>query len=131
MGWSSTEWLVTDPSDRDALDYSAGATGVEETKAFVEGTDLSERTLLVHQHTFEECTSVQVERLEWKESRDSSDGAFDFGVEYALSERGENCEQDRSKDAITSVTRVPATVQEIGNFRWGTVAIGQNDCRVH
>lgn len=125
--WRSAEWVVTSPRERDALVYSTGATGVGEAQTFVEDTELSAQTLLVHQHGFENCLTLQVARLKWNESEYPPEGAFDVGVEYTT-ERDEDCRRDDTRGTIATLARIPADIAEIGRFTWGTAEIGQNSC---
>lgn len=122
--WTSTEWVVASPSDRDALNYSSEATDIDVVRGYIHDTDLSARSILIHQYNFDECTDLQVERVMWEEVMDSSSGRFDLAVEFADINSDENCK----KGTITTVMRIPAAIEEVATLKWATSSIGGSNC---
>ncbi|ESP88665.1 hypothetical protein [Candidatus Halobonum tyrrellensis] len=125
--WTAVEWVVASSSDRDALTYAPAATNVDALRAFVDGTDLSARSLLVLQHRYDACLALRVERVKWRGSARSSGGRFDFGVQFADGEASVDCE-GRGDHTITTAVRVPAEVEAVGEVTSATFPIGRDDC---
>lgn len=126
--WERARWIVTSASEREALDYPTGTTGVEEARQFVDATDLSAQNVLVHQQTFDSCRSVQLEQLMWKAAERTTRGGFEIGMEYDPGGEDGRCPDGDSQYAVATMVRVPADIEEITRFTAGTVSIGRNDC---
>lgn len=63
--WDYEDWIVTSPSEADALDFSRATTGVNEISDFIAETDFSQVTLLVHQYNVGKCATLHPTQLEW------------------------------------------------------------------
>lgn len=114
-GWSSTEWVVTSPRERDALVFSPDVTGVGGVKEFVDETDLSEQTLLVHQYSIEACRTRQLEQLQWREAAAGPERTA-IHLEYATTERGGNCQREAHPSVEATFALIPNRVAQIGRF---------------
>ena len=127
--WDYEDWLVTSPNERDALNFSLSTTGVEAAKEFVDATDLSETTLLVHQYNIGKCETRQLTQLKW--DSDFSCGDTDcVGIllDYKSTERDGDCQVTDSDDSDsppysegsyaseTTLIRIPAQIQSYGRF---------------
>lgn len=127
--WDYEDWVVTSPNERDALNFSPSTTGVEAAKEFVNATDLSGTTLLVHQYNIGKCETRQLTQLKW--DSDFSCGNKDcVGIllNYESTERDGDCQVTDSDDSDsppysegshaseTTFTRIPAQIRSYGRF---------------
>jgi hypothetical protein len=125
--WTDTVWIVASTSERDALAYSADAVGIDTVEAFVEDTDLSARSLLLHQFEppFEDCSVSRLTRLKLDEGRSA------VALQYEHSTPPGGCEETDPNYVETTVVRIPPTFQGVPTeFSWGTALPGPNGCRV-
>lgn len=127
-GWDRARWIVTSASEREALEYSTNTIGIEEARQFVNRTDLSAQSVLVHQQTFNSCRSLRLERLMWRAAEHTTGGQFEIGMEYGPGEQDGSCRARDSRYAVATMVRVPAKIENISRFTTGTVSIGQNNC---
>ena len=67
--WNYEDWIVTSPSERQALTFSQVTQGVEAARDFIAGTDLSKETLFVHQYNLGKCETRQLDQLKWSNER--------------------------------------------------------------
>lgn len=113
--WAPTQWVVTDASDRDALDVSAESTGRDEVATFVAETDLSTQTVLVHQYNVESCHTRQLNRVRWGEAESGPEGTAAVRVEYTTVER-DDCRRETDEAVEATVVRMPTSVERLGYF---------------
>lgn len=66
--WSSVHWVVSSQREQGALEFTDETQGVPAAEEFVRETDLATETVLVHQYKVEECSTRQLNRLQWKKS---------------------------------------------------------------
>ena len=122
-GWISTRWIVASPSERDALTYTADATGVGAVREFIDDTDLSEHSLLVYQYNYDHCAPLEVERVLWG---DSADGAYDIAIEFA--DEKQQTDEPCEKATLTTVLRLPAVIEEIKGLDSATFSFAHGEC---
>ena len=127
--WDYEDWIVTSPSERNALNFPQAANGAEAARDFIAATDLSEETLLVHQYNIDECETRQLDRLKW--SNDVSCGDVEcvgLYLTYEPTERDSDCQdndsddsdsppdREDSHDSETTFIRIPTQIQSYGSF---------------
>lgn len=123
--WTDTVWIVASESERDALAYSTDAVGIDAAEAFVDDTDLSTRSLLLHQ--FEppigDCSVSRLTRLKLDEGRSA------VALQYDHSPPPGGCEETDPDYVETTVVRIPPAFQDgLTAFSWGTALPGPNSC---
>lgn len=127
--WDYEDWIVTSPSERDVLEFSRGADGVEAARAFVAATDLSETTLLVHQYDVASCETRRLDRLKWGPGFSCGDvecvGLF---LSYEPTECDGDCGDTESEESDgppysegshaseATFVRIPARIGSYGRF---------------
>lgn len=117
MEWAPEEWLVTSPDDRDAVDLPTGGIGVDAAKRFVDDTDLSGQSLLIHQYNVEECRTRQLERLAWgTAAEDRPRGGLAVRLEYIVTKQDTNCQHDGRDDVEATLVRLPIRVERLDYF---------------
>ncbi len=127
--WDYEDWLVTSPSDRDALEFSQATTGGAAARDFIAATDLSETTLLVHQYNIGSCDTRRLTRLKW--SSEFSCGDLDcigIALRYDSIDREDDCDGPEGDESDsppysegthaneTTFIRIPAQIQSYGRF---------------
>lgn len=122
--WTSAEWVVASSRDRDGLTYSTEATDVDKVKEYIEDTDLSKKSILIHQYSFDKCTTLQVNRVLWEETNNSSGGEFDLVIEFEDIDSDENC----TKGTITTAMRIPSAIEEVATLQWATFSSERSHC---
>jgi hypothetical protein len=108
-------WCVAEPSEREALDFSAATDGAEAARTFAAGTDLSAATLVVHQYYVETCESRRLARLSWGAADQGPEGAVAVELEYERAELAE-CAGDDLGPVEATLFRIPAEVGPITRF---------------
>lgn len=127
--WEYEDWIVTTPSERDALTFSQATNGVEAARDFITATDLSETTLLVHQYNIGECETRQLNRLKWGSDFSCGDvKCVGIYLHYEPTEREGDCQATDSNDSDsppysedshaseTTFIRTTAQIQSYGRF---------------
>jgi len=125
--WDYEDWLLTTSSERAALTFSDGTTGVEEATGFINGTDLSEETVLVHQYNISECETRRIDQLKWGDGFScGSAQCVGIRLNYALSEQKNDCPSTDSGSGPpydegtraneTTFVRIPALISSYGRF---------------
>lgn len=126
--WTSTSWVVDTPDEREALQFATDASGVEAGRAFVDGTDLSERSVLVVQNAFDECVMMRPKRLAFETAEHGEAGTFDLALEYEDVDPTNDCEDERPRYVEATLLRIPGDVEAVGSLDWATFPIGESDC---
>lgn len=127
--WDYEDWIVTSPGDRDALEFSQSASGVEAAREFITTTDLSESTLLVHQYDLGTCETRELTQLEWGSNFSCGDvDCVGISLTYEPTERDVDCREtdgantdgppysEGSYASETTFARIPAQIQSYGRF---------------
>lgn len=127
--WDYEDWLVTSPSDRDALSFSQSTNGVKAARDFIATTDLSESTLLVHQYNISKCETRELTRLKWGSNFGCGDAdCVGISLNYESTERDGDCQgpEDGNSDSPpysegsyaseTTLIRIPGQIQSYGRF---------------
>jgi hypothetical protein len=117
FGWTSTEWLVTTNSEREALSYSTSADGIKSTKQYIEKTNLSKHTILIWQFDYDECVTFEPRRISW--SMGKANG-YNIQMRFEDVERDSECDLANPEFVQASVLRIPNRITKINSFGWST-----------
>jgi hypothetical protein len=117
FGWTSTEWLVTTNSEREALTYSTSADGIKSTKQYIEHTNLSKHTVMIWQFDYDECVTFEPRRISW--SMGKANG-YDIQMRFEDVERDSECDLANPEFVQASVLRIPNRITKINSFGWST-----------
>lgn len=116
-GWDSEEWTVSSAKQRDALRFASS--GDDEAREFVENSDLSTHTILIHQYGIKACLTRRLKTVRWRMDPDAPDGYAAISMDYVPSERDIECRADRPTNIEATIVRVPSDIEGIGEFSDG------------
>lgn len=125
--WGHEYWFVSEPAERDALEFTVSTTGVDAATGFVADTDLSAATLLVQQYRVDGCTSVTLKRFEWSAAERGPDGSIDLRAVYDERSGDGSCETETGHgsghgdgtDVRAIIARIPVDASRVVGFEYG------------
>lgn len=106
-------WYVSNPNQRDALEYASNVDGIEGVIEFLENTDLSRHTVVVIQFNFDSCETIDVEFVKWQEVENGKRTGHKVAIRAPLSIPDGECPRDSTEYIEATVLRIPADVNEI------------------
>lgn len=115
--WTSTEWLVTTTSEREALNYSSSSDEIKSTKQYIENTNLSKHTILIKQMDYNECITLEPRHISWSES---GTRGSDIQLRFEEVDRDSECDLADPEFVQASVLRIPSRIQNINSFGWSS-----------